>query len=438
MTASQPATDEPDLALAGATPGGGRPTGAADRIVALDFVRGIAVLGILFPNVVAHGYPFLAYYWPDGLAGGATAFDRWVWLFQYVLIDGKLRGLFTLLFGAGIYLFMERAWVRGATRRLQARRLFWLALFGLAHFYLIWFGDILFAYAVAGFAALLMIHWEARTQLRAGLAWYAGGALMLAAMLGQQAYLEGNPGAQAERPWAYDDLRKAKAEELADSADTIRVMREGNYGEVVAHRARTEGAGLLKTPFIAVLETIPLMLVGMALYRLGLFSGRFDRATMRRWGWIGFAGGALVSLPLGLWAIRAGFPLMLTQFVFNGASQLIHLPMILGLAALLTLWAPTAAPTWLGSRVVAAGRVAFSNYIGSSVLMMLVFQGWAGVGLYGELHRGSLLLIVLGAWALMLVWSKPWLARFRYGPLEWLWRCLTYGKRIPLERPVGA
>src|SRR5690606_1271328 len=132
----------------------------------LDFVRGVAVLGILFPNVVAHGYPFLAYFWPEALAGGATPLDRAIWLFQFVFVDGKFRGLFTLLFGAGIYLFMERAWARGATRWLQARRLFWLALFGLAHFYLIWFGDILFAYAVSGFAVLAMIGWEARTQLR--------------------------------------------------------------------------------------------------------------------------------------------------------------------------------------------------------------------------------------------------------------------------------
>jgi uncharacterized protein len=434
MSASEPATHEPDLSLAGATPGGGRPTGAADRIVALDFVRGIAVLGILFPNVVAHGYPFLAYYWPDGLAGGATAFDRWVWLFQFVLIDGKLRGLFTLLFGAGIYLFMERAWARGATRRLQARRLFWLALFGLAHFYLIWFGDILFLYAAAGFAVLLMTGWPARTQLKLGLAWYAAGALGLAAILAGQATLEMSPREQAAQPEAYAALRKSEAEQLGEAAETIRVMREGGYREVVAHRARTESASLLKTPFIAVFETIPLMLVGMALYRLGLFSGRFDRARMRRWGWLGFAGGALVSLPLGLWAMRAGFPLMLTQFVFNGAAQIVHLPMVLGLAALLTLWAPAAAPTWLGSRIVAAGRMAFSNYIGSSLLMMVVFQGWAGIGLYGELHRGGLLLIVLAAWALMLAWSKPWLARFRYGPLEWLWRCLTYGTRVPFKR----
>jgi uncharacterized protein len=176
------------------------------------------------------------------------------------------------------------------------------------------------------------------------------------------------------------------------------------------------------------------MLVGMALYRLGLFGGRFDRARMRRWGWTGFVGGALLSLPLGLWALTAGFPLMLTQFVFSGAAQFAHLPMILGLAALLTLWAPVASRGWLGSRVVAAGRMAFSNYVGSSLVMMLVFQGWAGIGLYGELHRAGLLLIVLAAWAVMLIWSKPWLGRFRHGPLEWLWRCLTYGRLFPFTR----
>ena len=432
MNATADTSDQADLALAAGTPDD--PVGSDNRIVALDFVRGIAVLGILFPNIVAHGYPFLAYYWPDGLAGGSSAFDRWVWLFQYVLIDGKLRGLFTLLFGAGVYLFMERAWARGATRWLQVRRLLWLALFGLVHFYLIWFGDILFLYAASGFVLLAMIGWQAKTQLRIGLVWCIVGALMLALTLGGQAALEMLPSVQAQQREAYVELQRAEAEMLSEAAQTTRVMREGSYGDVVVHRARTESASLLKTPFIAVIETIPLMLVGMALYRLGLFAGRFDRARMRRWGWIGFLGGALLSLPLGLWAMAAGFPLMLTQFVFNGASQLLHLPMILGLAALLTLWAPTASASWLGSRVVAAGRMAFSNYLGSSVLMMLVFQGWAGVGLYGELHRAGLLLVVLAAWGLMLAWSKPWLAHFRYGPLEWLWRCLTYGRRVPFRR----
>jgi uncharacterized protein len=428
--AAQP--EDPAAAAAAGTPD--EPVGTDERIVALDFVRGVAVLGILFPNIVAHGYPFLAYYWPEGLAGGSTAFDRGVWLFQYVFVDGKLRGLFTLLFGAGMYLFMERAWARDATARLQARRLVWLALFGLGHFYLIWFGDILFLYAVSGLAVLAMIGWQATTQLKFGIVWCIAGALMLTALLGSQAALEALPSAQAEQPEAYAEMQRAEAEMLATADENLRVMREGSYADVVVHRARTDSVGLLKTPFIALIETIPLMLVGMGLYRLGFFAGGFDRARMRRWGWVGFLGGAALSLPLGLWAMAAGFPLMLTQFVFNGAAQLVHLPMILGLAALLTLWAPAASRTGLGSRVVAAGRMAFSNYVGSSLLMMLVFQDWAGIGLYGELHRGGLLLIVLAAWGLMLLWSKPWLARFRYGPLEWLWRCLTYGRWFPLRR----
>ena len=141
-----------DPAPAAGTPD--QPVGAGERIVTLDFVRGIAVLGILFPNIVAYGNVTLAYNWPKALPGGPEPFDVAVWLFQLVLIDGKFRGLFTLLFGAGMMLFMERAWARGATRRLQARRLFWLALFGLAHFYLLWTGDILFMYALAGFGGV--------------------------------------------------------------------------------------------------------------------------------------------------------------------------------------------------------------------------------------------------------------------------------------------
>src|SRR5688572_24084158 len=110
--ATQP--DDPEVALAAGTPD--EPVRSDERIVALDFIRGIAVLGILFPNIVAFGHPMLAYFWPPALPGGATGTDRAFWLFQFVLIDGKFRGLFTLLFGAGIMLFMERARARGATR----------------------------------------------------------------------------------------------------------------------------------------------------------------------------------------------------------------------------------------------------------------------------------------------------------------------------------
>ena len=411
-----------------------QPVGGSERVVALDFIRGIAVLGILFANIVALAQPTLAYYWPKGLPGGATDVDRYVWLFQFVLIDGKFRGLFTLLFGAGMILFHERVAARGAGLSLQPRRLFWLALFGLAHTFLVWTGDILLLFAVSGFAALAMLGWQARTQLRFGVVWFLSGSLLFCILLGSQAAMEGIPRLQEQRPDAYEQVRRGVAEQVEEAAEEAAVMRDGSYGEVVAYRVADEGPGLPpQLIFVALIETLPLMLIGMGLYRLGLFERRLDHARIRRWGWIGVLGGAALSLPLGLWVLVAGFPLWLTQFVFNAAAAFLHLPMILGLAALLSLWAPTASVTWLGSRVTAAGRMAFSNYLGTSLVMMLLFQGWAG-GLYGEFHRAGLLLFVILGMALMLAWSKPWLARFRYGPLEWLWRCLTYGKRLPLRR----
>ncbi len=432
MNASAAALPEqPDLALAGDRPN--EPVGRDERIVALDFIRGIAVLGILFPNIVAHGDAILSYFWPPNLPGGATAADKAVWLFQLVFIDGKFRGLFTLLFGAGMVLFMERARARGATRWLQARRLLWLALFGLIHFFFIWTGDILFLYAVSGLFALAMLNWTPRAQLRVGVIWFLIGSLMLTVLLGNQAALENVPAAQQAAPTRYADARKGWTEQIADAKAETAAMSGDSYAGVVAYRVREESDGIVQAIFFGPLETIPLMLIGMALYRLGLFERRLDPVRMRKWGWIGVIGGALLTLPFGLLAYSADFPLALTQFAFNGPAAFFHLPMVVGLAALLSLWAPIAARTWLGSRFVAAGRMAFSNYLGTSIVMMLIFQGWAG-DLFHRFHRPELFLFVLLGWALMLLWSKAWLAHFRYGPLEWLWRCLTYSRVFPITR----
>jgi uncharacterized protein len=431
MTASSAAAEEADLALAAATPD--QPVDTGERIVTLDFIRGIAVLGILFPNIVAYGDPTMAYFWPKALPGGAEPFDIWVWLGQLVLVDGKFRGLFTLLFGAGMFLFIERVWARGGTRWLQARRLFWLMLFGLAHFFLLWTGDILFMYAIAGFAALAMLDWRAKTQLRFGIAWYLAGALLLSVLIGGQAALESVPRVQTSMPAQYAEFEKSMVRIEASIDKETAAMSGESYAGVVGFRLREEVGGLGEALFIALMETIPLMLIGMGLYRMGLFERKLDRTKMLRWGWIGVIGGALLTVPIGLLVILADYPFMLTQFAFAGPTAFLHLPMVLGLAALLSLWAPSASQSWLGQRFVAAGRMAFSNYIGGSAVMMLIFQGWAG-GLYGQFNRDGLLPFVLLGWVLMLGWSKPWLEHFRYGPLEWLWRCLTYWKRFPLRR----
>src|SRR5687768_31513 len=231
---------EPGPALAAGTPD--QPVGGGQRIGSPDFIRGLAVLGILFANITACGHPLMAYFWPEALPSGGSAADRWIWLFQFVFVDGKFRGLFTVLFGAGMYLFMERAWARGRTRRLQVRRLFWLMLFGLAHFFLLFVGDILFLYSVSGLVVLTMLGWSARTQLRVGLVWYLLGSLAFSASLGSQAAFEGMPELRAQADEAWQQMQAGWQDQIESSEAESAVVREGSYGDVVAYRVAEQGS----------------------------------------------------------------------------------------------------------------------------------------------------------------------------------------------------
>ena len=155
-----------------------------ERIDSLDFIRGIAVMGILFANIAVMAGPSIGVHWLPAFPGEAGGANEAAHIATLVLIDGKMRGLFTLLFGAGLYLFMQRAWARGATRRLQMRRLAWLFVFGALHFLLLFFGDILMLYAVAGLIALTMLRWRPATQMAIGLSLYIVFGLLLTALMG--------------------------------------------------------------------------------------------------------------------------------------------------------------------------------------------------------------------------------------------------------------
>lgn len=404
-----------------------------NRIASLDFIRGLAVMGILAANIVAFGQPFSAYMFPEAFKTPHGETSNWMWVAQFVLIDGKMRGLFTLLFGAGMMLFMERAWARGSTRWLQAWRLLWLMLFGLLHFFFIWRGDILFLYGVAGMVALLCVRWTAKTQLTVGLIGFVLGSLAYLGMFGITYFVADTPmGEQTEFAEMREGLAEGKAEALADDAAEIAIHESGGYGDFVAHNLSEHAGDPLFSLLLFSFETLPLMLIGMALYRMGLFSGGFTAHKQRMWGWIGVFAGVLLTVPLAIWMKDEGLTYWGTLATFTAFGALPRLPMILGLVALLALWGSNA-NGWFAERVSAAGRAAFTNYLGTSVVMMLVFHGWAG-GLYGELNRPQLYIVVVLAWVLMLAWSKPWLEKFRFGPLEWLWRCLTYRTVFPLRR----
>lgn len=410
------------------------PVAAAQRIDTLDFIRGIAVMGILWANIVAFGQPMDAYMYPAAFLTDAGDPGGWLWIAQFILIDGKMRGLFTLLFGAGMYLFMEKAWARGATRKLQAWRLAILMMFGMIHFFFIWSGDILFYYALFGFVALACLRWSVKTQLWVGLASYILGALLMGASLSfpwlvtDTAFGESTPAFAAKRA----DMISGVDATLAESEVVNTAIATGDYGALVTHRITEEWWKPLANALLFGFETLPLMFIGIALFRMGFFSGHWDRAKMLRWGWIGVIAGGLAHLAIGLVVKSGGFSFYGTLAAFAGWSVLPRLWMVLGLAALLVAFAP-AATGWLGERIRAAGRAAFTNYLGTSILMMFVFHGWA-LGLFGALNRPQLYLVVLLSWAVMLVWSKPWLDRYNYGPLEWLWRSLTYGRAFVLRK----
>ncbi|WP_246844858.1 DUF418 domain-containing protein [Altererythrobacter sp. TH136] len=408
------------------------PTATGERLVSLDFIRGIAVMGILAANIVAFGQPYMAYMWPGGFVTAHGPVSDWLWVAQFVFVDGKMRGLFTLLFGAGLVLFADRVTVRTGSSWVQVRRLGWLLVFGLAHYYLLWRGDILTLYALCGLIALLVLRLPAVHQLAAGLTMYLFGAVLNSLQYGLMwAASEKSLGANPQYAPLARDAAAMLDGERADALREIAINTRGSYADYVAHAWGDHRWNWIDQFTHTALETVPLMLVGMSLYRTGLFDGRIDRRTQARWGWWGLGAGTAMTLALALGALADGLTYTGTMFAFLGPQTLTRLPAIFGLAALLALWAPQATG-WLGRRVTAAGRMAFSNYLGTSLIMLVVFQSW-GLNLFGALDRPKLYLVVLLAWLAMLAWSQPWLARFRYGPLEWLWRCLTYGRIFPLR-----
>ena len=378
-------------------------------------MRGIAILGILLLNITGFAWPEIVYVSPRAPTAPISTADDWTWLTLFLFADGKFRGLFSLLFGASMLLFVDRAEAAGRDGvALQRRRLGWLALFGLAHFFLLWWGDILFLYAMCGFVALAMRDLRPRQLTIAALTIYALGILTLGSLTA-----------------AIDSASIAKdygTEAQAEIAATLLP-----WPEHVAYMVRDNWTDPLTTVAMSWFETIPLMLIGMALFKSGLFAGTWDGARLRRWATGGIGAGLALTVPLAWWLWREQFALPLTLFVWLGPAAIGRLASTIGYAALAVLLARRFAPTALGQRLVACGRMAFSNYIATSLVMAFIFHGW-GLGRFASVGRFPLMGFVLLGWILMLAWSKPWLARFRFGPLEWLWRSLTYGQIAPFRR----
>jgi uncharacterized protein len=376
----------------------------------MDFLRGVAVLGILAINVTGFWGPSLATFSP-AIPHAEPAAYGW-FAFAFVVFEGKMRALFTMLFGASMVLFAQAAERKGLDPdAAQVRRLLWLALFGYLHFALLWWGDILFLYALCGMAALLLRRLEPRQLVLIALPFYALVHVIEA--------LTALPGVMADQPALMGRIAASVAKDTA-------VLNAG-FLQAIWLKLTDSPLQPLTTTLSTFTETVPLMLLGMAMVRGGFFT------AWTRWRLAMLAGSGIVigGVPTVMavhWLEGHGWPPQAMFLAIEDGMALPHLLMALGYAALLVLIFPTVRRWRIGKALAAAGRCAFSNYLGTTVLMTAIFSGW-GLGLGPELPRVWLPAFVLLGWVVMLLWPQWWLRRFGQGPLERLWRRLALPAR---------
>lgn len=397
------------------------------RHISLDAMRGFAVMGILAMNIIGFAMPEWAYITPAAY-GTETVADQMAWVFSFIFIDGKMRGLFSLLFGASMMLVIDRATAKGeSAAQVHYRRMGWLAVFGLAHFFFIWFGDILFLYAVVGMIAFRFRDWPPERLIKVALFIFAVGLVIWGLQFG---------GLQAwqffaTRPDASADMAR-QYREMMDSSDFAfniapdLALHRGTYAAIVADRLN-DWSSPLAMVVQSICETLPLMMIGMAMHKSGFMTGEWSVIDYRRWAMRLVPAGLLLTAALAVWMFAADFDRVMALAVLFFWGAIPRMMLTIGYAAVLILIIGHYRNHPVLARVAATGRAAFSNYLGTSIVMTTIFYGY-GFGLFGEVGRAGLWVFVLGAWVAMLLWSKPWLMRFHYGPLEWLWRSLARGK----------
>jgi uncharacterized protein len=372
--------------------------------------------------------------------GIESAADLASWAFSFVFIDGKMRGLFSFLFGASMLLVIQLAEKSGdSPKRVTFARQLWLLLFGMIHYYFIWYGDILIGYALIGMLAWFFRNQEPRTLVRWGIALVTIQLMVMAASAVYAhslaaAIAAGNADAATLKEW--QDLSRDIATPSAARMREEFALYLGPWSGIVEYQMTEKATMPLFFTFLFGWETLAYMLFGMAALKSGFLTGAWDNARYRRVALTALAVAIPVYVVLAALLLADNFTVP-GIFTYSFTATVPFRPMVVVAYAALIILA-TRRGGWLVDRIAATGRAAFSNYLGTSILMTGLFYGW-GLGWFGSVSRIELWLVVAAMWLVMLGWSKPWLDRFAYGPLEWLWRSLSRLELQPMrKRVVGA
>jgi uncharacterized protein len=384
-----------------------RPVGGDERFEAIDITRGIALFGVLMMNLLIDFRVPLAQHIRQFHTHPGPLNNLVDWVFELV-VAGKAITAFSLLFGVGLAVQADRAEQRkrGALAFL-ARRLLVLLSIGVTHMFLIWNGDILSLYAVAGLLGLLFVRRSTRVI------WIAIGVISVLSSLPVRS---GNP--------------VTGSGDVAETiAEAVRAYGSGGYLEIFVFRAREAVHSMIPLYLMLLPRTLGLFLLGVLVFRRGVFQRPSEHRSLLRWT-------AAVCGPVGLaativMALASTSVISLGRFM-NPVSSLTMVPLSLAyIACLLMLLSRPAYWRWL-SFFAPLGRMALTNYILQSVVLGFVFYGY-GLGLFGKLGSAAAAPIGFALYAAQLAFSTAWLRRYRFGPMEWLWRSLTYGQRQPMR-----
>lgn len=423
------------------------PVPAAERLITLDTLRGFAVMGILVMNVYAFAMPLAAYNNPM-IMGGTDALNMGTWFLTHILFDQKFMSIFAMLYGAGIILMMNRAEVRGsAFAPIFYRRSAWLIVIGLLHGYFIWFGDILFHYGLMGMIVFLFRRATPRTLITTAcvllpftLLISFGSSFYLEEMQAEVAEIERqqNDGAvlddeQQQKLDQWQEIRVVLAPSEEDIAADVAAYR-GTYIDALAQRAPFVAFMQVNTTLAVVIWRVgALMLLGMALMKLGVLSGERSTRFYEALTLVGYGVGLpLATLSAVLLEAHEFDPLFVARYggIPNYFGSIL---VALGHIGAVVLVLKSGALKALSDRFAAVGRMALSNYLAHSLVMTSLFYGY-GLGLYAEVPRFLQQGFVVALVGLQLLVCTWWLERFRFGPAEWLWRSLTYRQRQPMRR----
>jgi len=439
------------------------PVSEPERIASLDLLRGVALLGIFMVNMQFFSMPFGEMFSPAVYRGGPVA-DLVAWGFTKTLFEYKFISLFSLLFGAGMVMQMTRARQRGRPFvPVYLRRMLVLFLIGLAHGFFLWYGDILSGYAALGTVLLLARNWRPRTmlitsgsiiaffcviQLGIGIAVFAFKDRPDAAVEqtseameaeateteDDEPWSESNPNLAARYPWlaAMFDSKLDLTSDRWRDAET-KAYKEGPLIDASAFRAFTYLLVIFAGVFGYDWRVLAMFLIGAAFMKLGVFQPGRSRGHVRL-----FVLGFAVGLPLELattWLMFHGMGGERFDLAMMGAGchEAGSLSMCLGLVGAAGLIVTGGVMRRAVTALSAVGRLALSNYLLQTVVTTFLMYWW-GLGWFGDLTRPSQIVLVLTIYGLQIPLSVVWLRVFTIGPMEWIWRSLTYLSPQPMRR----